>query len=178
MESIKNTVEGGRLAIRWKTFSLEQINSTEDPDFRIWENPKYPSKGVLALVASKAAKNQGDEPFLKFHRATFETMHDKTMDISDMSLLKEVARDVGLDLARFENEITQEKTWQAVGKDHTESREKYGVFGVPTLVFGEGKPVFVKLQSIPESQKERLALFELVYRMGAKMPYLLELKRP
>ena len=100
------------------------------------------------------------------------------MDISDMSLLKEVARDVGLDLARFENEITQEKTWQAVGKDHTESREKYGVFGVPTLVFGEGKPVFVKLQSIPESQKERLALFELVYRMGAKMPYLLELKRP
>lgn len=177
MESIKRAVEGG-LAIQWKAFSLEQINSTEGPDFKIWENPKYPSRGVLALVAAKAAKNQGDEDFLKFHLAVFEAIHDKNMDISDRKVLKDIARAAGLDLARFEEDITQKETWQAVGKDYMESREKYDVFGVPTLVFGEGKAVFIKLQSIPESQRERVTLFELVFDMGAKTPYLLELKRP
>jgi hypothetical protein len=93
-------------------------------------------------------------------------------------VLKEVAGTAGLDLTRFEEDITREETWQAVGKDHTESRKRYNVFGVPTLVFAKEKAVFVKLQSIPHLQGEKIGLFELISNMGAGMPYLLELKRP
>jgi predicted DsbA family dithiol-disulfide isomerase len=175
--SIKTAVEGG-LAIQWKAFSLDQINSTEDPGFKIWEEQEYASSGTLALVASKCAENQGEESFLAFHLATFEARHDRKMDISDIQVLKRIARDSGLDVARFEKDIARRENWRRVGRDHIESRKRYGVFGVPTLVFPKGESVFVKLEAIPESQEERLALFNLIFEMGDRMPYLLELKRP
>jgi hypothetical protein len=59
-----------------------------------------------------------------------------------------------------------------------ESRKKHEVFGVPTLVFGDKQPVFVKLKSLPKSKAERISLFEFIEDMGAKRPYVLELKRP
>jgi predicted DsbA family dithiol-disulfide isomerase len=170
-------VEGG-ISVQWKTFSLEQQNSKEGPDFMLWENPDYPSQGFMALVAAKAAINQGQPSFLKFHRATFKARHEEGKDIGDLEVLKEIALKTDLDLARFERDVARDETWQAAGEDHTESRKKYNVFGVPTLVFEQGKPVYVKLQSIPESREERLSLFELIADMGAERPYLLELKRP
>ncbi|MEE8299967.1 MAG: DsbA family selenoprotein, partial [Desulfatiglandales bacterium] len=71
MESIKKEVAED-LSIQWKTFSLDQQNSEKGPDFMMWEHPEYPSRSVPALVAAKAAKNQGGPSFLRFHLATFE----------------------------------------------------------------------------------------------------------
>ena len=177
MDSIMTEVEGG-ISIQWKTFSLEQQNSKEGPDFMIWEDPDFPSQGFMALVAAKAAINQGESSFLRFHRATFKARHEEGKDIGDLEVLKEIAKHTDLDLVRFEQDVARDETWQAAGEDHTESKEKYNIFGVPTLVFEQGGPVFVKLQSIPESREERISLFELISNMGAERPYLLELKRP
>jgi len=177
LESIKTEVAGS-LSIQWKAFSLEQQNSKDGPDFMIWEHPEYHGKGVPALAAAKAAKNQGDSFFLKFHLAVFEARHDKGKDIADRKLLQEIAQGAGLDLARFEHDLTQAETWRAVGKDHLESRQKYEVFGVPTLIFESGLALFVKLGSLPESREERISLFELIYETGNKRSYIVELKRP
>jgi predicted DsbA family dithiol-disulfide isomerase len=177
LESIKSEVAGG-LSIQWKAFSLDQQNSEESPDFMMWEHPDYPSRGIPALVAAKAAENQGEPLFLRFHLATFEAKHDEGKDIADRKVLRDIAKYKGLDTVRFKQDMAREETWQAVGEDHMESKRKYDVFGVPTLVFGQGKAVFVKLGSIPESREERISLFELICGMGAKRPYLLELKRP
>jgi len=177
LESIKTEVAED-FSIQWKTFSLDQQNSEKGPDFMMWEHPEYPSRGVPALVAAKAAKNQGEPLFLGFHLATFEAIHDEGKDIADGKVLRDIAKYAGLDLVRFEQDMAREETWQAVGEDHIESKTKYDVFGVPTLVFGQGQAVFVKLGPIPESKEERISLFELIYAMGAKRPYLLELKRP
>ena len=172
-----NDVEGG-LSIQWKTFSLDQQNSKESPDFMMWESPDYPSQGFMALVAAKAAKNQGESSFLRFHRATFEARHDDGKDIGDLEVLKEIAEQTDLDLARFEQDVARDETWQAAGEEHTESKKKYNIFGVPTIVFEQGDPIYVKLRSIPEPRKERISLFELISDMGSKRPYLLELKKP
>ena len=177
MESIKTEVDGG-LTIKWKTFSLEQQNNRKGANFRIWEQQDYPSRGVLALVASKAALNQGDSSFLKFHTATFEALHDEGEDIGDRKVLRDIAKNIGLDLGQFDQDMKIEETWQAVGEDHTESKTKYNVFGVPTLVFGQGQVVYARLKSIPESNEERVSLFDMIYHMGIERPYLLELKRP
>ncbi len=177
MESIKTEVADG-LSIQWKTFSLDQQNSEKGPDFMMWEHPDYSSRGIPALVAAKAAKNQGEPLFLRFHLATFEARHDEGKDIADRKVLREIAKYAGLDPVRFEQDIAREETWHAVGENHMESKRKYGVFGVPTLVFGQEQVVFVKLGPIPESKEERISLFELIYGMGVKRPYLLELKRP
>ncbi len=177
LESIRAAVKEG-LSIHWKTFSLDQQNSTEAPDFKMWEHRDYPSRGVPALAAAKAAKNQGEELFLRFHLATYKAKHDRNRDIADRKVLRDIAKDAGLDVARFEKDMEKKKTWRAVGKDHMESRKKYEVFGVPTLVFNDRNPVFVKLKSLPKSQEARISLFEFIEDMGAKRPYLLELKRP
>ncbi len=177
MESIKEEVAGG-LSIEWKAFSLDQQNSEEGPDFMMWEHRDYPSRGVAALVAAKAAKNQGETSFFRFHLAAFKARHDEGKDIADREVLIDIARSAGLDVARFEHDLDREETWQAMGEDHRESKERHHVFGVPTLVWGEGQAVFVKLESIPESREERISLFDLIFDMGAKRPYLFELKRP
>ena len=177
MESIKTEVADG-LSIQWKTFSLDQQNSEKGPDFMMWEHPDYSSRGIPALVAAKAAENQGEPLFLRFHLATFEARHDEGKDIADRKVLRGIVECAGLDPVRFEQDIAREETWHAVGEDHMESKRKYGVFGVPTLVFGQEQVVFVKLGPIPESKEERISLFELIYGMGVKRPYLLELNRP
>lgn len=177
MESVKTEVDGG-LSIDWKTFSLDQQNSQEGPDFMMWEHRDYPSRGVPALVAAKAAKNQGEEAFFRFHLAAYKTKHDDGKDIADRSVLVDTARDADLDLVRFKEDMDKDETWQALGKDHMEAREKYDVFGVPTLIFENGEGVFVKLESLPESKEERISLFAFISDMARKKPYLLELKRP
>ena len=177
MESIKTEVADG-LSIQWKTFSLDQQNSEKGPDFMMWEHPDYSSRSIPALVAAKAAENQGEPLFLRFHLATFEARHDQGKDIADRKVLRDIAKYAGLDPVRFEQDMAREETWRAVGEDHIESKREYGVFGVPTLVFGQRQAVFVKLESIPESKEERISLFELIYGMGVRRPYLLELKRP
>jgi len=177
LDSIKTEVADG-LSIQWKTFSLDQQNSEKGPDFMMWEHPDYSSRGIPALVAAKAAKNQGEPLFLRFHLAIFEARHDEGKDIADRKVLRGIVEYAGLDPVRFEQDIAREETWHAVGEDHMESKRKYGVFGVPTLVFGQEQVVFVKLGPIPESKEERISLFELIYGMGVKRPYLLELKQP
>lgn len=129
-------------------------------------------------MASKAALNQGNSSFLKFHMATFEDLHDEGEDIGNGKVLRDIAKNVGLDLEQFNQDMKRDETWQAVGEDHTESKRKYNVFGVPTLIFGPGQAVYVKLESIPESKEERESLFNMIYHTGTERPYLLELKRP
>ena len=129
-------------------------------------------------MASKAALNQGDSSFLKFHIATFEAMHDEGKDIANGKVLRDIAKKAGLDLEQFDQDMKRDETWQAMGEDHTESKRKYNVFGVPTLIFGQGQAVYVKLESIPESREERESLFNMISHMGTERPYLLELKRP
>ena len=115
---------------------------------------------------------------MKFHIAAYQARHDDQKDIADRKVLNDLAKTADLDLNQFKKDLDKDATWQAVGKDHKESKDKYDIFGVPTLVFGPGKAVFVKLQYIPESKEERISLFNLVRDMGAQMPHLLELKRP
>jgi 2-hydroxychromene-2-carboxylate isomerase len=174
--SIKAEIPGS-LAIRWKTFSLDQQKSKKGPDFMMWAHPDYPSQGIPALVAAKAAKNQGEPAFMRYHLAAFEARHEKGNDIADREVLRAIATTARLDLVEFEQDMANDKTWQAVGEDHTESKSEYGVFGVPTMAFGKGQAVFVKLSAIPESKEERISLFELIFNMGVKRPYLHELKR-
>jgi predicted DsbA family dithiol-disulfide isomerase len=177
LESIKEDVGKG-LSIKWKAFSLEQQNNQKGPDFKIWEHPDYPSLGLPALVAAKAAENQGEGAFIKFHLAVFEARHGLGKNIRKPEVLKEIAGEVNLDPGPFEKDCEDPKTREAVGKDHMEARKKYNIFGVPTLIFDDKKPVYIKIEAVPQSKKERISLFESIYKMAVIQPYLIEVKRP
>ena len=129
-------------------------------------------------MAAKAALNQGEEAFLRFHLATFSAKHRLGKNIGKLDVLKEIAIESGLDTEAFERDLTTEKTFEAVGKDHTEAIKKYNLFGVPTLIFDNKKPVYIKINAIPDSEEERIALFDTIYHMAVNQPYLQEVKRP
>ena len=81
-------------------------------------------------------------------------------------------------MSQFDQDMTSDDTWVAVGKDHEYAKEAHNIFGVPTLTFNGKKPVYVKLASLPTSQDEQMVLFESITTFAVKQPHLLELKRP
>ena len=166
------------IKVNWKAFSLEQQNSKKGPDFKLWEHPEFPARGVKALAASKAAANQGEELFGKFHYQIFRLRHDKHQNIADDSLLAAAAENTGLEMNRFEKDMKDPATWESVGRDHQEGKEIHNLFGVPTLIFETGKPVYVKISELPVSGSDKRTLFELIVDMAVRHPCLMELKRP
>ena len=177
LDSIKTEVPGG-LDISWRTFSLEQQNSRKAPDFFLWDHPEHPTYGIAALVASKAAKQQGEALFLKFHHALFDARHNRHEDISSAEILRGVAQKSGLDIAQFDQDSGKEETIKAMAEDHLHGKSRHNLFGVPSLAFEDKNPVYIKLSSLPEAITERLSLFDLIYESAAKRPCLMEIKRP
>jgi predicted DsbA family dithiol-disulfide isomerase len=177
LKSIKNA-PGADLFIEWKAFSIEQQNSRKGPDYKLWEHPENPSKGLAALAASKAAANLGEDFFLAFHEEVFKAGCVRFENIAEEGVLLGAAQRAGMDVDRFKADMKAPAFWNAVGKDHREAREIHNIFGAPTLIFDKGRPVYVKITELPPSVTERLSLFELIRDMAEDRPYLIELKRP
>ena len=107
--------------------------------FSPWLNAPPPSASMPALEAGRCARYQGGDAFERFHFALFRAYFDLSRDISSRSVLLSLAKDAGLDLARFASDLEggrarAELAEQAerVGSDFT---------GVPTVVFGKGLPL-------------------------------------
>ncbi len=167
----------GEFNITWKNFPLEQVNSKEGPDWKLWEQPEsYPSRGLLALRAGEAARKQGDDAFERFHLALLDTRHIDKKSIDKREGLLDVARSAGLDLERFQRDLEDPEARRTIGADYIEAREKYGVFGVPTIIASNGNAAFLKLMP-PPPPEEALQVFDTVFNVISGRPDIREIKR-
>ena len=167
-----------KLTVNWKYFSLEQVNSKHDPPWKVWEQPEdYPSRGLMAFMAAEAARRQGEAPFTSFHLALLKAKHEQGRNIADINTLIEVASGAGLEMSRFQKDLSNRSFLTKLAQDHTAAVETFGVFGTPTLVFPGGKAVFLKLAS-PPPPSESLAVFEEIRHISEKRQYIMEIKRP
>jgi 2-hydroxychromene-2-carboxylate isomerase len=91
--------------------------------------------------------------------------------------LQEIAQEAHLDVERFMEDLGSDTSRQWVGDDHREAVEKYEIFGVPTLVFEEKWPFFLKLGRLPDSKAENVSFFKEIKEVIERRPYLLEMKR-
>jgi predicted DsbA family dithiol-disulfide isomerase len=162
------------LAVDWRTFSLEQVNS-KTPEVHAWDQPERRWRGVAALAAAQAARRLDPARFPAFHVGLFEARHEAARDLSDPAVLDAVAVAAGYDRAAFAAARASAEAWREVGRDH-EAAVARGVFGTPTLVFGE-RAVFVKMQPVPE-EESALALLDEVVDFQLRSPFVLELKTP
>ncbi len=186
--------EGQTVAVDWRTFSLEQVNSTntdtrvarrahgepspgnsKTPEVKVWEHPEARSRGVAALAAAQAARllNPGRLP--AFHMGLFEARHEQARDLADPATLDAVATAAGYDREAFARARVSPEAWAAVGRDH-EAAVALGVFGTPTLVVGD-QAVFLKMQPLPENESA-LEVLEEVLDLLTRRRYVLELKKP
>jgi predicted DsbA family dithiol-disulfide isomerase len=155
---------------------LEQVNSKEGPDWKVWDQPNdYPSQGFRAFWAAEAARTQGDEAFERYHFKLLDVKHIEKADIADLKVLSDAAESAGLDVVRFKNDMTDRRLLSRLVEDHTYA-QTLGIFGTPTLVFPNKKAVFVKISETP-SAADGSTFFQEVWNV-ANRPFVQELTWP
>ena len=132
---------------------------------------------MKALQAAKCAQAQENHLFEPFHMLLFEAFHREQKDTTSEEVLVEMARDANLDVERFLEDLNGEQSLKQVGQDHCEGKEKYGLFGVPTLIIDESRPFFLKLGRLPDSPEEQITFFYELREIITNRPYFLEVKR-
>lgn len=169
---------GNRLAVTWSAFPLEQVNSTEGPDWKLWEHPDDSlSQGLLAFRAAKAAARQGPEAFAPYHYGLMDLRHVSRRTLTRKSTLLQLARDLELDAERFAEDLEDPVLLDEIGEDYERGRSEYGVFGTPTIIFPRGGALYIQMNPAPPLN-EAEDLLKSFARMADDQPYLIEIKRP
>ena len=129
-------VYGDDLEITWKNFSLEQINSKEGPEWKSWEQGEPTERrSLLSQMAAEAARRQGRELYDKSHLAWLTARHggDDRIALNEEEPLIELAKDVGLDVGRFQEDLKDRELAGIIGRDHEEAAAE----GLGAIVEGE-----------------------------------------
>ena len=147
---------GDRVRVHWRTFPLipgEQADrrvtqKTRDGRQRVGaEEPRacfvppeidapLPSSSIPALTAAKCAECQGEGAFERFHERLFTAHFRDNLDIGRHDVLRSLAREAALDLARFETDYAG-KAYEAMLRDCAEGAAWFGVSGLPTVILNE-----------------------------------------
>ena len=168
------------LKVNYKAFVLEQANfaHARGEDWKAWEDKSMASRDIPSLEASKCAGLQGEGQFAKYHVALHRAKHKDGKDITNQLILRDVAIEVGLDVERWEEDMKNGAGIPLLAADHEEAEGEYGVFGVPTLLFDTGNPVFVKLEEGDWEGQDDEGLLDTVRAAAVDRPYVLEIKTP
>ncbi len=171
--------KGDDLEVNWRHFSLEQINSKNPPDWRVWnEMGLRDARALLSSVAAEAAKRQADpEAFDRFHLALLTARHggDRVRLNEDEPLLK-IAEEAGLDVERFKRDLDDPDALATVAADHEVATGDRGIFGTPTFVFENGHAAYMKTFIPPED--EAVEVFDNFVSLFGGRTYVGEIKSP
>lgn len=166
---------GRDVEVRWRYFSLTQVNSKDD-GWTVWAAPATEKvKGRLAFQAAEAARRQGR--FGSLHMPLLLARHRDGRDLDEPLVVDEVAEAAGLDMSRFRSDVAAPDILDGLARDHTEAVGVHGVFGTPTFVFEDGAAAYVRL-SKPVAGETSMEMFDRMVEVAAGEPGILEIKRP
>ena len=175
-----NLIDGVRrsgrdVEVRWRYFSLTQVNSNND-GWTVWDAPAEEKvRGRAAFQAGEAARRQGG--FEKLHMPLLLARHRDRLDIDDASVVAAVADAAGLDMRRFHRDVADPSILDGLARDHSEAVREHGVFGTPTFLFPDGAAAYVRL-SEPVAGDSAASVFDRLMAVAATEPRILEIKRP
>ena len=168
-------VSGRDIEVRWRYFSLTQVNSKDDR-WTVWDAPATEHvRGRLAFQAAEAARRQGR--FEVMHRALLDGRHRARLDLDDNAVVERLAADAGLDLERFRRDLADPSLLDALASDHRGGVSEHGVFGTPTFVFADGAAAYVRLAELA-GEDGAVRVFDHLVAVAAAEPRILEIKRP
>lgn len=169
---------GDELHVSWRFFPLEQVNSENGPDWKLWEQPdEYRSRGLLAFRGAAAARQQGEEAFLRYHHALLHLKNAESREHGKRATVLEAAASADLDVARFEADLDDRSLLASIGEDFEHARDQYRVFGTPTFVFPNGATAYLKMLPAPPPE-EAVPVFREFVRTVRDGALVRELKRP
>ncbi len=103
--------------------------------YRIWDRPDYPTWSLPAQEAGKCAAAQGTGAFERLHLALFAAFFARGRNIAEPDEVVAVARETGLDMARFTDDFRAGRFREAVLDEYREAHERYGITAIPTVFF-------------------------------------------
>ncbi len=107
-----------------------------------------------ALLAAEFAREQGK--FQVFHEAVFASYFSHGLDIGDLDVLRQIARNVGIDADALADAVTSGKHLPLL-ETTKEDAARLGVTGVPTFFIND-KSSIVGAQSLEVFRKTLLSL--------------------
>lgn len=148
---------GDRVAVHWRAFPLipgqqpgrRATEKTREGRLKVAaDEPRarfsppaldtpLPSSSVPALIAAKCAERQGATAFERFHERLFVAHFHDNADIGRNDVLRGLARECALDVARFTEDYASEQTYEAVLHDCAEGAGWFGVSALPTVILNE-----------------------------------------
>jgi predicted DsbA family dithiol-disulfide isomerase len=167
--------KAGRIRPQWAFFSLSQNHDARGgtPAPPTWERePK--AKGLPAFLAATAARAQGEDAGNRFRLALQRARHEDHLPVDQHSTHRLAAERAKLDLTRWELDV-QAADFGTLAAEHTAAVRR-GVFGVPTLVWPEGRSYYLKITDLIPGDRA-VALYdaiETVHRFGE----VIEIKTP
>jgi len=175
---IMNVADTGKLdvEIEFKTFSLENINLPEDASAdELWATAPE-RRGLYPAAAAKWVQTNAGDKTIPYWKAMFDARHVDHEKIGEPDVTAKVLNGVGLDGGAIVEAIGSDPKWlEAARADHDEANE-LGIFGVPTFVFPDSSPAFVRLLEITDGDRA-VAIFNDV-QASATNPTIHEIKRP
>ena len=139
----------------------------------LWEHDST-AKGLPAFLAATAARAQSPELGDRFRLALQRARHEDHLPVDQPATHRVAAERAGLDVARWERDL-KATDFSTLAREHEEAVRR-GVFGVPTLVWPEGRSYYVKItELIPAERAVPLYdAIETVHRFGE----VIEIKTP
>jgi len=167
---------GRELDVRWRYFSLTQVNSKDD-GWTVWNAPgTEPVKGRLAFAAAEAARRQ--HRFDVLHLALLSARHRDRLELDEPEVVESAAALAGLDMQRLKTDLADPSILDALAADHRHAVTELGIFGTPTFVFEGGASAYVRLTASAEEADGSVQVFERLLAVAAEEPRILEIKRP
>jgi predicted DsbA family dithiol-disulfide isomerase len=159
--------------IRWRYFSLEEINRTEGKPHP-WERDW--SYGFSMMRIGCALDRQDPALWDAWYLKAGTALHVEGRKPHSPDVARQLLVEMELDPSVVDRAIADSTTSDEVRADHERLADR-GAFGVPTIVFDDDQMLFGPVLIDPPRGDEAIALWRLVEGWRA-FPHLYELKRP
>ena len=170
---IREVREIAGIEVRWRFFSLEEINRTEGKKHP-WERDWSYGWSMMRIGAflRRIDMNLVD----RWYWAAGTALHVEGRKPHRREVAMELLEELGLDPGIVTRALEDPTTGDEVRREHEVVVDK-GAFGVPTLVFDDGQALFGPVLITPPRDQAALRLWELVTGW-LEFPTVYELQRP
>jgi predicted DsbA family dithiol-disulfide isomerase len=146
----------GRATLRIRPFPLEVIDDESAPrdileqewwlaaiqepaaDFAPFAGDDWPTTTLPVFEAAWCAARQGDDAHREFDLRARRAFFAEGRNFARRDVLREIAAETGLDVARFERDFGSGEALPAVLEEARLGREQYRVRGTPTMMRADG----------------------------------------
>lgn len=171
---VRRVREQRPLEIRWRFFSLEEVNRPEGKRHP-WERPV--AYGWTPMRVAAWLRRQDMSYCDAWYEVAGEALHVRGLRPYDRNVAVGLLAEAGLPTSAWDEAIADHTTHDEVRADHEEAVGRYGAFGVPILVLPGGRAVFGPVVLPAPEGDDALALWDLTVAYS-RFPGLYELKSP